>query len=85
MSLVIVHPRIMERHPDLSENDVREAWDNYVRMMMRKEEQTIAIGFDSQGRAIEMVAKRSGGDYLIYHALTPPTEKALRELGMVRR
>lgn len=82
--MVIVHPRIVERHPELTENDVREAWENYVRMMMREEEQAIAVGFDARGRAIEMVAKCSGGDYLIYHALTPPTGNVMRELGMVR-
>lgn len=32
-----------------------------------------------------MVAKEAGGDYLVYHAMMPPTVNALRELGMVWR
>ena len=85
MNDVVVHPRVMERHPELSEDDVREAWNGYVRMVRRGDDQTVAVGFDAKGRAVEMVAKESVGDYLIYHAMTPPTEKALSELGLVRR
>jgi hypothetical protein len=30
-----------------------------------------------------MTAKRSfGGDWLIYHAMTPPSKKTLKELGL---
>ena len=85
MKGVVVHPCVMERHPELSEDDVREAWEGYVRMARRDNGQVVALGFDGRGRAIEMVAKGMGGDYLIYHAITPPTINALRELGMNRR
>ena len=84
MGSVIVHPRIAEPHPGLSE-DVREAWEGYVRMTRRSGDQCVAVGFDGKGRALEMVAKGVGDDYLVYHALTPPTGNALRELGMMRR
>lgn len=85
MNQVVVHPRVMDRHPELAEDDVIVAWENYVRMTRRDGGHAIAVGFDFCGRAIEMVAKESSGDYLIYHAMTPPTVKALRELGMTRR
>ena len=46
----------------------------------------IAIGADSNGRLIEMVARATeDGEWVIFHAFTPPTKKALRELGMTRR
>ena len=85
MNQVMIHPRVTERHSELSEDDVRAAWENYVRMMRRDNGQVVAIGFDNLGRAVEMVAKEADGDYLIYHAMTPPTLNALRELGMARR
>ena len=85
MNEVVVHPRVMERHPELSEDDVREAWDNYVCMARRDNDQVLTLGFDAKSRAVEMVAKESSGDFLIYHAMTPPTRKAMIELGLVRR
>lgn len=85
MGSVVIHPRVMERHPELTEEDVREAWLGYVRMTRREGDQVIALGFDGKGRAIELVAKELDGDYLIYHAMTPPTVNALRELGIVWR
>jgi hypothetical protein len=47
--------------------------------------QAAAVGFDSKGRLLEMVAVFDGKDYLIYHAMTPPTKKVLAELGLSRR
>ena len=43
METVVVHPRVMERHPELSEDDVREAWEGYVRMTRREREATITF------------------------------------------
>ena len=85
MGTIVIHPRVMERHPELSEDDVRDAWQAYIRMTRRSNGQCIAIGFDGKGRALEMVAKEGGGDILVYHAMTPPTVNALRELGMAWR
>lgn len=85
MGSVIVHPRVMERHPESDEQDVREAWQCYVRMARRDNSHVVAVGFDGRGRALEMVAKEADGDFLIYHAMTPPTVSALRELNMVWR
>lgn len=89
MDEVAVHPRVMERHPDLSEEDVLAAWEGCLRSRPRIDVDAveyIAIGCDARGRLVEMVAREvGGGTWLIYHALTPPTRKALLELGMTRR
>ena len=87
MNQVVVHPRVMERHPELSEDDVVAAWNAYVRMTRREGDESylVAVGFDVRGRAIEMVAVETiDGDWYVYHALTPPTKEILRELGMMR-
>ena len=87
MGTVVIHPRVMERHPELSEDDVRQAWNEYVRMVRREGDDSyyVAIGFDAQGCAIEMVAVETiEGNWYVYHAMTPPTKKVLRELGLMR-
>ncbi len=43
----------------------------------------IAVGIDGKGRPIELVAIRDPeGDWLIYHAQTPPKQNAKDELGI---
>lgn len=89
MDTIIVHPRVGKRHPEIAEQDVREAWEACIRSAPRLDRspiEYIAIGCDSKGRLLEMVALRTpDGDLVVYHAMTPPTRKALMELGMVRR
>lgn len=86
---VEVHPRITQRHPSLSEEDVRNAWRKLIAWRPRFHldcEQCIAIGTDQKGRLIEMVAtKAKDGRWVIFHAMTPPTKKALVELGVHKR
>lgn len=87
MGSVVIHPRVMERHPELSEEDVRGAWLCYVSMARREgvDDYYVAVGFDSRGRAIEMVAvEMIDGSWYICHALTPPAKSVLRELGLMR-
>ena len=89
MDKVIVHSRVSERHPELSNQDVLDAWESCIRAVPRIDADAvdyIAIGADTYGRLIEMVARvTDDGTWVIYHAFTPPTKKALRELGMTRR
>lgn len=33
--MVIVHPRVSERHPELTEGDVCSAWENQYRCCIR--------------------------------------------------
>lgn len=78
----------MQRHPDLTEDDVRTAWEEAVVSAPRVEkdpDEYVSTGFDGKGRAIEMVAVRKGARWLIYHAMTPPTRRVLRELGQLER
>ncbi len=89
MAELIVHQRVMQRHPELDEASVRAAWENAIASTPRtgaKCNQHVAIGFDGKARLLEMVAVRlRGGDWLIYHAMTPPSAKTYDELGVERR
>ena len=55
---VIVHKRIMERHPELTEQDVLDAWDNAFTYAARTHcahpFETMALGYDGKSRLIEM-------------------------------
>jgi len=43
-------------------------------------------GYDPQGRYIEMVGVLlADGAWLVYHAMTPPSKKTLREIENARR
>lgn len=85
MNAVFVDSRVQKRHPELSESDVLEAWNNCIRSRPRlhkNPDEYIAIGIDGKGRQVELVAIRgTDGDWLIYHAFTPPTKNFKRELG----
>jgi len=84
MEKVLIHPRIGNLHPELTNKDVLDAWDKVIHSKTRLDKQPyecIAVGMDSTGRLVEMVAIRlASGDMLIFHAKTPPTKKTLREL-----
>ena len=78
---IVVHEHALKH--DLSSREIEYAWRNFVVQQHRAspdEDKILAIGFDQMHRPIQMVAR-----VLIYHAMTPPSEKVLRELGMVRR
>ncbi|KAB7789684.1 hypothetical protein [Bifidobacterium leontopitheci] len=88
MENVIVHPRVHERHPDISDEDVLKAWHN-VLLSAPRDNGTgswVSIGMDDNGRLLEMVSVHNdAGQWLIYHAMTPPTKKTMKELGATRR
>ena len=89
MDGAIVHPRVSERHPELSDADVLSAWNNALTTRHRLDnagDRLIALGADSGGHLIEMVANQlPDGTWVIFHAMTPPSHNTLIELGMVRR
>lgn len=89
MDRLYVHPRITERHPDLSESDVLAAWENAIAFLPRlgtDPVRYIAIGADMHGRLVEMVGQKATlGTWVIFHAMTPPTRKTLAELGLGKR
>jgi hypothetical protein len=86
---IIVHPRIVKRHPELNEEDIREAWDNFLisglRMESKRFPEELRVGYDKLGREIEMVGTMSGGIWLVFHAMTPPSKKTITELDKIRR
>ena len=86
---VFVHPRVHERHPELTDEDVLCAWENCILFATRADVEphdVLAIGCDSHERLIEMIATRTSvGSWAIYHAFTPPTKKFIRELNYLRR
>jgi len=87
MEDVIVHPRVCERHPELSEQDVLAAWQSCLRARIRLDKspnEYIAVGADGNGRLVEMAVKSlPDGSWLIYHAMTPPSKKTLSELDLI--
>ena len=88
MALVSVHPRVMLRHPELNEDDVLCAWENAFASLSRiskNPDEYVSLGFDGRGRLLEIVGVRGGeGDWLLYHAMTPPSDKTFREFGLGR-
>jgi hypothetical protein len=86
---VFVDDRVTLRHPNISKEDAATAWANCIKSRPRIDKEPneyLAIGTDGKGRLVELVALRDvQGDWLIYHAMTLPTENAKRELQMERR
>ena len=88
MDEVVVHPRVHERHPEVSAEDVLSAWKHAIRSAPRVDDSRtwVSVGVDVKGRLLEMVAVHNGrGDWLVYHAKTPPSKKTLKELSIDRR
>ena len=53
---------------------------------MKDPNEYVALGFDNDGRLLEVVAIRlENGDWLIFHAMTPPSDKTFNELSIERR
>lgn len=88
MRKVVVHERIHRRHPELEEVDVVTAWEGAIMSAPRirkNPDEYVSLGFDSKGRLIEMVAARDeAGTWVIYHAMTPPSERTFEEFGIRR-
>ncbi|KAA8818867.1 hypothetical protein [Bifidobacterium vespertilionis] len=81
---IIVHPRVHERHPDITDEDVYSAWIGCISQRNRAGAQgTIGAGYDLSGRLLEFIARHDPrtDEWLIYHAMKC-TKKTLRELGI---
>ena len=73
---------------DIQSEDIEYAWNNYVAKQYRgspREGEVVAVGYDWQGRLIELVAAQREFGLVIYHAIEPPTTGVLRELGFGKR
>jgi hypothetical protein len=86
MSQIGVHPRITERHPEVGEADVMAAMRSMIRYKRRSTGEWLAVGTDSHSRLVELVyIYDEDSDYFfVYHGMTPPSGKTLRELGLER-
>lgn len=65
--MILTHPRVMERHPDVTEEDVAMAWSHAIAMRHRSFDPPVhiaAAGVDTKGRLIEMIGVEleDGGD-----------------------
>ena len=84
--VITVHGRVMERHPEIRPEDVAHAWANRIASATRYSKwptQYMAIGFDENGRMLEMAAvEQEDGTLLVFHATIPPSAKTLREVGL---
>ena len=84
---VFIHPHATKL--GLTEKQILHAWTNAIEVARRDGNDGVidyvAIGFDQDGRPIEMTANWKPAGFLIYHANTPPTPRAFEELGLTRR
>lgn len=85
---IVIRERAIAKH-DLSEERILQAWRNPVKSARRDRVDGrvdyLVVGFDSSGRAIEIVAEEmSNGLIVIYHADSPPRQRMMKELGLIR-
>ena len=45
----------------------------------------LRIGYDQQGKELEMIGTLTEDGWLIYHAMTPPSKKMISEIEKIRR
>ena len=82
---IVVHPRVLSRHPEISEEDVVAALKNAVAIVNRTYDPPdiyAAAGADRKGRMLEVLGvEMDDGRFLVYHAMKL-TAKMGRELGL---
>lgn len=86
MSAIGVHPRVSRRHPEVTPDDVAAAMRGMIRYKQRSTGEWVAVGLDGKGRLIELVYQYDEGAdfFFVFHGMTPPSGKTLRELGLER-
>lgn len=86
MSSIGVPPRITKRHPDVTPDDVATAMRGMLRYKQRSSGEWLAVGLDGRGRLVELVYQYDEDDdfFFVFHGMTPPSGKTLRELGLER-
>lgn len=87
MNDTYVHPHALKH--GLTEEEILRAWTNYIKSQYREspnEDHIIRIGYGYSSQVpIQMVGIQKEFGVLIIHALTPPQDKMLKELGIPRR
>lgn len=83
---VVVHPHAMKH--GIPEEDILYAWENFIAKQRRtapREDEIVAISTTPDGTLVQLVGKDLGRAHLVFHAMIPPSEKVMRELGLKRR
>ncbi|MDQ1074786.1 hypothetical protein [Microbacterium sp. SORGH_AS_0969] len=81
-----MHERVTLRHPEVTEDDVRTAFESSLRVRARDTHPVhwVGVGTDAAGRLIEYIAVEDEPDgWLIFHAM-PATKSVLKEVGLGR-
>jgi hypothetical protein len=81
---ITVHPRIAAKRPDITEEDVLDAFTSALTVRPRVTDpvQWLGVGLDRKGRLLEFVAiEQPPGEWLIYYAM-PATKIVLRDLEL---
>lgn len=85
MDLYDIHSYAFKHN--ISERDIRHTWRNGFAWGRRDRDDGnvdyLVVGQDTRGRLIEILARFTPKGYIVFHALTPPTKKVLRELGLI--
>ena len=59
--------------------------DRLLAPRVENPDEYVSLGFDGRGRLLEVVGvSGDGGSWLLYHAMTPPSDKTYREFGLGR-
>ncbi|PZF60724.1 hypothetical protein DEI81_12025 [Curtobacterium sp. MCBD17_013] len=87
--VVEVHPRVARRHPEVTDDEVREAFENSLRFAPRMATdpmQWVGVGVTHAGRLLEYLAVKPDDpeDWLIFHSMDATT-KVKQEVGLERR
>ena len=87
MSTIGIHPRVTRRHPEIANDDVVAAMKGMLRYKQRSTGEWLAVGIDGKSRLIELVYQYDPEDdfFFVFHGMTPPSGKTLRELGLERQ
>lgn len=82
---MVVHPNALKH--GLTTEQVQSAWENYLVGAVRVPgELEVRIGLTSEGREVELVGSLlADGNWLIFHAMTPPTKKVRTEIDKALR
>lgn len=72
----------------VTRESIEDAWVNFVEMCFRgtpNEGEVVVIGYDKEGKAIEIIAAERPFGLVVFHANTPPSASILIELGLAGR
>lgn len=83
--MIRIHGHAFEH--GLSKEDIEYAWENLIRSRQKNGTDDppiwIGIGILPSGKTVELVAfLDESGIWCVFHAMEPPTQKFLKELGL---